>query len=246
MADIRIFDSPQELYNQAARLFHQAAVKTFHRQSSFAVALSGGSTPLPLYQRLARDQQADQLDWSKMHFFWGDERTVGPDHPDSNFRSAYDALLASRGIPTENLHRIRGEDFPKTAARSYEKELLDWFEELPPRFDLILLGMGADGHTASLFPGTSLVDPKGKEPHAWVEAVQVPKLDSWRITFTPRLINAASQVIFLVKGADKAPALQAVLEGPYQPAVYPAQLVQPENGKLTWLIDQEAAADLTD
>ena len=244
MADIRIFDSSQELYNEAARVFHQAAAEALYRQGRCSVALSGGSTPLPLYQLLTQDPKADQLDWNMIHFFWGDERTVGPDHPDSNFRSAYQALLAPRKIPSQNLHRVRGEEPPQTAAQRYERELIDWFGSTPPQFDLILLGMGADGHTASLFPGTSLVDPHRVESLSWVEAVQVPKLDSWRITFTPRLINAASQVLFLVKGADKAPALKAVIEGPDQPATVPAQLVRPEHGNLTWLIDQEAAAEL--
>jgi 6-phosphogluconolactonase len=167
---------------------------------------------------------------------------VGPDHPENNFRAGYQALLAPRGVPEVNIHRVQGELNPAEAAGGYEQDLLDWFGDPRPRFDLILLGMGNDGHTASLFPGTSLVASPKRDATTLVEAVQVPKLASWRITFTPYLINAAARVVFLVKGEEKAPALKAVLEGPDQPATYPAQLVQPRDGKLIWLIDQGAAS----
>jgi 6-phosphogluconolactonase len=244
MTDIRIFDTLDELYSAGARFFLKTAVESLRRQDRFSVALSGGSTPLPLYQRLAVDQEGGRLDWEKVHFFWGDERAVAPDHPDSNYRGVLQTLLAPRGIPVENIHRIEGEYQPEIAAGNYERDLLDWFGELPPRFDLILLGMGDDGHTASLFPGTSLVKGTSTNDLSWVDAVQVPRLESWRITFTPRLINAAAQVLFLVVGANKAKTLRAVIKGSYQPDILPAQLIQPENGKLTWLIDKDAAAEL--
>ncbi len=244
MADIHIFDTPDELYNAGSKRFLKAADETLRRQGRFAVALSGGSTPLPLYQQLAQDHRANGLDWDRIHFFWGDERPVEPGHPDSNYRGAFQALLDPRQIPTGNIHRVKGELEPADAARQYEAEILDWFEGNPPRFDLILLGMGDDGHTASLFPGTSVVSAAHNEQPTLVEAVLVPKLESWRITFTPRLINAAAQVLFMVIGEEKAKALKAVIEGPYQPATYPAQLVQPQDGSLTWLIDRDAALEL--
>ena len=242
MTDIRIFDTPDDLYSAAADLFIKVGVASLQEKDSFTVALAGGSTPLPLYQQLATDQDADPLAWDKIHFFWGDERTVGPDHPDNNFRAGYQALLEPRGVPEGNIHRIQGELKPAEAAGSYERELLDRFDGPRPRFDLILLGMGDDGHTASLFPGTSIVSTPKKDGNTLVKAVQVPKLASWRITFTPYLINAASRVVFLVAGAAKAPTLKAVLEGPYLPVTYPAQLVQPTDGELIWLIDQDAAS----
>jgi len=141
-------------------------------------------------------------------------------------------------VPLANIHRVKGDLQPEIAAKKYEQDLLNWFGVDPPRFDLILLGLGDDGHTASLFPGTKL------EEDAWVNAVHVPELESWRITFTPRLINAASRILFLVVGAEIAGVLNKVLNGPYQPETCPAQLVQPENGELFWLIDRDAAAEL--
>jgi 6-phosphogluconolactonase len=244
MTDIRIFDSPEKLYREAAEIFLGAAAAALREKGLFSVALAGGGTPLPLYQWLAENPLADQLAWDKAHFFWGDERTVGPDHPDSNYRGALHALLLPREVPPQNIHRIEGERLPEAAAKAYQEGLMEWFGNTPPRFDLILLGMGDDGHTASLFPGTKLVETPKSDQLSWIEAVEVPQLDTWRITFTPRLINNASQVLFLVRGSDKAQALKAVLEGPYLPTTYPAQLVQPENGQLVWLVDQDAAADL--
>jgi 6-phosphogluconolactonase len=238
MAEIRIFKTPENLYSEAIAIFLSAGTEAQRNQASFSVALSGGSTPLPLYQRLAENGKGDQLNWEKIHFFWGDERAVGPDHPDSNYGEAFQALLKPRGVPDPNIHRIEGERQPENAAQKYEQDLLEWFGEIPPRFDLILLGLGDDGHTASLFPGTKL------SGSAWVNAIHVPKLESWRITMSPRLINAASLVLFLVIGAEKARALNKVLNGPYHPEIYPAQLIQPENGELIWLIDKDAAAEL--
>jgi 6-phosphogluconolactonase len=238
MAEIRIFNTPEELYREATAFFLTTGIDAQRNQGLFSVALSGGSTPLPLYRRLAEHGEGDRLDWTRVHFFWGDERAVSPDHPDSNYREAFQTLLEPRRVPDTNIHRVEGESQPEIAAQKYEGDLLDWFGETPPRFDLILLGLGSDGHTASIFPGTKLLES------AWVNAVHVPKLESWRITATPQLINAASRVLFLVIGGDKARALKAVLTGTYQPETYPAQLVQPKNGELIWLIDRDAAAEL--
>ena len=225
-----------------AEIFIASACAAVEVRGRFVCALAGGTTPGRLYSMLARPEYSSRIPWEHCFLFFGDERCVPRDHPDSNFRGGYQALLEPRGVPEGNIHRIQGELKPAEAAGSYEQDLLDWFGDPRPRFDLILLGMGDDGHTASLFPGTSLVASPKRDGSSLVEAVQVPKLANWRITFTPYLINAASMVVLLVTGAAKASALKAVLEGPYQPAVYPAQLVQPANGKLTWLIDQDAAS----
>jgi 6-phosphogluconolactonase len=239
---IQIYQSQTELIEASGDLFIRSVLNSFEEKSLVSVCLSGGSTPLPLYQFLAESKKADQLDWQRIHFFWGDERTVPPDHPDSNYFQAYQALLAVRQVPESNIHRIKGEMDPDEAAKKFQVELLDWFGPTsPPRFDLILLGMGDDGHTASLFPETNLV--KDPEEYEWIAANWVPKLNSWRISFTPKLINAAFRVVFLVAGINKAPALAQVLEGSSQPEIYPSQLINPE-GELFWLLDTAAASQL--
>ncbi len=244
MTDIHIHNNPAELYTKAAGVFLQTGAEALDRQGIFSVALSGGSTPLPLYRKLAVDPAADSLDWNKAHFFWGDERAVGPDHPDSNFGEAYHSLLEPRAVPLKNIHRIEGELPPETASQKYQKDLLDWFGDTPPRFDLIMLGLGSDGHTASLFPVKIPGESSSDSEKTWVKAVYVPGMDSWRITFTARLINAASKIMFLVIGRNKARTLNQVINGPYIPDTFPAQLIQPDNGQLIWLVDQDAAAEL--
>lgn len=242
MRDIQIFETREELYNEAAGIFLQAGTEAILNQGRFSIGLSGGSTPLPLYRLLAQAKTTGSLDWHNSHFFWGDERSVGPDHPQSNYREAFQSLLSPLEIPSQNIHRIQGENQPGRAAREYEKDLLTWFDEDPPKFDLILLGMGDDGHTASLFPGTTLVKKALAGQTSWVEEVYVPQLDSWRISMTPRLINAASLILFLITGRNKASTLRQVLDGPHQPETYPIQLIQPRAGQQIWLLDGEAAA----
>lgn len=210
----------------------------------FSLALAGGSTPRGLYERLATPEVASQLPWDCMHVFWGDERHVPPDHPESNYRMAYEALLSKVPVPSHQIHRIRGElPNPAEAAARYERELRDAFAVSSdvPRFDLILLGMGEDGHTASLFPGSQVIHETTKLVAApWVE-----RLHAYRITLTPVVLNAARHVWFLVCGEAKARALEAVLEGPYDPETYPAQLVRPRDGHVMWFVDASAAARLT-
>lgn len=239
---LRIFADQNELIKAAAELFLDCAASAIRQEGRFAVALAGGTTPLPLYQCLGSNRLADQADWKRIHFFWGDERAVPPDHPESNFQGANRSLLVPRNIPRENIHRVWGELDPVQAASSYQEEILRFFQGTAPRFDLILLGLGADGHTASLFPGTKVVSHL--EDHQWVAANQVPPLNRWRITFTSPLINAAAQVVFLASGRSKSSALQAVLQGPYQPNLFPAQLIKPRPGKLIWLVDSQAASSL--
>ena len=208
----------------------------------FSVALSGGSTPRALFSALASDAYRDRIEWSRVFVFWSDERCVPPDHADSNYRMARETLLSRVPLPPGSVHRMRGEVNPEQAALEYEQTVRR--EVLPrdglPSLDLILLGMGPDGHTASLFPGTPALHDSAR----LVAANYVPKLNAHRITFTPPLINAASNVIFLVAGADKADVLRAVLEGEYKPDVLPSQVVRPTDGSLTWLVDRAAAGRL--
>ncbi|GAP63498.1 6-phosphogluconolactonase [Ardenticatena maritima] len=209
-----------------------------------SLALAGGSTPREVYRLLATPTWRDRLDWSRVHVFWGDERTVPPDHPDSNYRMAHEALLAHVPIPPENIHRMAGEQPPDVAAAAYAEELRAHFG-LPfgawPRFDLILLGMGDDGHTASLFPHTDALCDWEHLTHA----LFVPKLNTWRLTLTVPTINHARHVLFLVRGAPKAATVARVLEGVFAPKTFPAMLIHPRDGTLTWLLDRDAAHQLT-
>lgn len=241
--DLRIYANGDELSQAAAELFVQRAQAAVARQGRFTVALSGGSTPRPTYERLASPAVRDAVPWQDTHVFWGDERFVPPDHPDSNYRMALEALLSKVPVPDENVHRMAGELPPKTAAQVYAEVLRDVFGlsagELP-RFDLILLGLGGDGHTASLFPGTDVLHEDTK----LVAAHYVEKHAAYRLTLTPPVINNAAHVVFVVAGERKADTLQRVLEGPHQPETLPAQLARPTDGRLTWLVDEAAAGAL--
>jgi len=242
--EVRILPDAAAITRRAAPLFVQAAQEAVATSDSFTVALSGGSTPKSLYSLLADDVGLRaQLPWEKMHFFFGDERHVPPDHPDSNFRMANEALFARALVKPSRITRIKGEyaDAEK-AALEYEQALRGYFiieAGALPRFDLVLLGMGAEGHTLSLFPGTKALHAP---PDRIVVRNWVGKLYTERITLTAPAVNQANRVIFLVTRADKAPALKAVLEGPYEPEQLPAQLIQPAHGKLLWLVDKAAGA----
>lgn len=230
---------------RAAELFVTLAQRAAEVEGNrFTVALSGGETPKRLYTLLSTAPYAAQIPWERVHVFWGDERHVPPDDPESDYLMAYEALLSKVPIPAENVHRIRAE-LPDAAeaARSYEQDLRGFFSLQPdelPRFDLILLGMGPDAHTASLFPGVdALHDTERLVAAPWVE-----KFNTYRITLTPRVLNNAATVAFLVSGAGKAAVLRDVLEGPRQPDLFPAQLITPANGALLWLLDEAAAAQM--
>ena len=211
----------------------------------FTLVLSGGTTPRRLYQLLAAPPFREQVDWPRIEFFWGDERPVPPDHEDSNFRMARLALLAPLNIPAAHIHRIAAEQADRDgAARTYAAEIARLFscstDGAPPTFDLVLLGMGPDGHTASLFPHTAAVN----ETKRWVVANFVPQLTTERVTLTAPILNHATTVVFLVAGADKAAALAEVLEGPRHPQEFPAQLIEPA-GRTLWLVDRDAASRLS-
>jgi 6-phosphogluconolactonase len=238
MALVEVLPDRPSLMRAAAEQFvGQAALATAAR-GRFAVALSGGSTPGDLYALLATEDLARRIDWPHVHVFWGDERCVPPDHPQSNYRMANEKLLSRVPLPAGNIHRIRGEDDPKRAAAAYEALLRRELGE--GGFDLVLLGMGDNGHTASLFPGL----PGVTEPARWVLAQYVEVVSMWRVTMTPVAINAAARVTFLVTGPDKADRLRDVLEGPAQPEVLPSQAIRPAPGELQWLVDAAAAARL--
>jgi len=237
------------LQRTAAALFVKAAVEAIRSRGIFTVVLSGGSTPKGAYSLLAEDETLrKQVAWAQVRFFFGDERHVPPDHPDSNFRMAHEAMLSRLPIDPNQVSRIKGEYADASrAAEEYERDLRSAAtanglaaDDGVPVFDLVLLGLGPDGHTASLFPGTSALH----EQRRLVVANRVAKLDTDRITLTAPVLNGASDVLFLIQGADKAEALHAVLEGPYDPDRLPAQLIRPRHGRLRWLADPAAAARL--
>ena len=236
------------LAHAAAESFVAAAARAIADHERFVVALSGGSTPQRLYELLAREPFASRVSWPRVHLVWGDERCVPPTAPDSNFRMARVALLDHVSPPAENIHRIHGEDDPARAAASYEavlRELLQTPSGSPSlesgrRIDLALLGLGDNGHTASIFPGSAAVDERVR----WVMADYVPAVSMWRITLTAPVLNAAAEILFLVSGGTKASVVERVLEGPHQPHELPAQLIAPAKGRMQWVLDRAAAAEL--
>ena len=240
MSGIKIYPDADHLARGAAEHFATLAGEAITARGQFAVALSGGSTPRVTYALLAAEDFAAPVDWSRVHVFWGDECCVPPDHPDSNYRMAKETLLDHVSLPASNVHRIQGEMEPEAAAQAYAAELRAFFGTQWPAFDLALLGMGNDGHTASLFPGSAAL----RERMRAVVAVTADYEDrpAHRVTLTAPAINAARQVLFLVAGAAKAETLQAVLEGPAER--FPAQLVRPTSGQLVWLVDRAAASRL--
>lgn len=244
--NIRIVESTEALSRAAAERFVACAKKAIDERGRFTVALSGGSTPRDFYALLANPDApyCGQLAWDKIHFFWGDERQVPPDHAESNYRMADEAMLSKVPLPAENVHRIQAEmPDPTAAAQAYEDELRRFFQ--PPNgevpvFDLALLGLGPDGHTASLFPQT----PALHEKQRWVVDNWVQKLHKHRITLTVPVICHARDLLFLVAGGEKAIALRDVFHGPYHPDQWPAQVFRHSCGHVEWIIDQLAARQL--
>ncbi len=243
-AEIRTLTTPQELFSAAAEEVVRTAKQAVAQRGRFTIALAGGSTPKSLYNLLAANARAT-LPWDQMFFFWGDERHVPPTNPDSNYRMADETMLSKIPVAAGNVFRIAAENpDAAAAAASYEQTLRKFFQleaGQVPTFDLILLGMGPDGHTASLFPGTAALQEKSRlvVPN-WVE-----KLKASRITLTLPVLNGARCVMFLVSGTDKATVLRAVLEEDVPAEQYPSKLVRPGNGKLIWLVDRAAASSLS-
>jgi len=243
---VQIFTTCAEIASYASKEVARIAAEAVVSRGVFSVALAGGSTPKMLYALLAEHPTLrNSLPWDKMQVFFGDERHVGPGHADSNFQMATDAMLSKVPLPQQQIHRVRGE-YPDTAqaAAEYEEEIRRTFVLKSgefPRFDLILLGMGNEGHTLSLFPGTKALH----ESQRIVTRNWVGKLYTERITLTAPAANMAANIIFMVTGSDKACALKAVLEGPHEPEQLPAQLIQPTTGSLYWLIDAAAGSMLS-
>jgi len=241
--EIRTLTTPQELYAAAAEEVVRTANEAVAQRARFTIVLSGGSTPKSLYNLLATNART-ALPWDRMFFFWGDERHVPPTDPDSNYGMADETLLSKIPVPAGNVFRIKAENPDAAAvAEAYEQTILKFFQLKSgevPNFDLILLGMGPDGHTASLFPGTTALQEKSRLVVAnWVE-----KMKTHRITLTLPVLNAARCVTFLVSGTDKASVLRAVLEEDVPEEQYPSKLVRPAAGKLIWLLDRAAASQL--
>lgn len=233
---VRIYETPEELSREAARDFVERAEAAVAERGRFAVALAGGSTPEATYRELARDYSGRDF-WRYTHAFFGDERTVPPEDEDSNYRMAREALLDR--VRAGGVYRMKGELTPEMAAAEYEREMQGFFGAAPV-FDLILLGIGSDGHTASLFPGTPALEVADR----WTVANPVKKLSTERITLTAPVINAARAVQFLVAGESKAEAVSKILDGEAAPNEYPSKMIRLENGDLTWLLDTAAASAL--
>ena len=234
---IQVSSDSKDLARGAAEYFVARSGEAVAQKGFFTVALSGGSTPKILYELLADPNEPfhAQVPWSRTHFFWSDERHVPPDHPDSNYRMAHEAMLSRVPVPASNVHRVRSEN-PNAdeAAAEYEQTLLQLTKQTLPQLDLILLGLGNDGHTASIFPGSEVLD----ETKRLVAAPWVEKLNTFRITMTLPLLNNGAAVVFLVSGAEKAEIVKKVIEGP---KLYPAQAVAPTHGQLLWMLDKAAA-----
>lgn len=237
---ISVYPDYEALSQAAANLFLEQAMRASEAGTYFSVALSGGSTPRRTYELLAEPPIRDQVPWSLVQVFWGDERCVPLDDPRSNANMAFQTLINKVPIPSEQVHPISCASDPDRSAGEYETLLRGYFTDEPPRFDLIFLGLGENGHTASLFPGTQVL----KEVKRWVTGVYVAEQDLYRVTLTIPVINHAATIVFLVAGSEKSQVLHHVREGAFEPERLPAQLIKPQDGELLWMADQEAAAQL--
>lgn len=229
-----------ELAAKAANWFVEYVNKVLQTKDRCTIALAGGNTPKKLYELLASDAYKNKIDWSKLHFFWGDERYVPFDDERNNAKMVSDILLNHVPVPKEHIHIMRTDIEPEQSAAEYESILKDYFGEEGPSFDVVLLGMGNDGHTLSLFPGNDNIHEKEK----WVMAFYLDAQKMYRITLTTTIVNRACEVVFLVTGADKAVPLFQVLYGEHDPELYPTQLIQPYNTAPVWFIDSAAATEI--
>jgi len=235
---VQVFQTKAQLVRATVnRIIHtiERSVRTTGRCS---IVLAGGNTPRDVYGMLACSPSKNRINWDLLHLFWGDERAVPPDHPDSNFHMVHEALLGHITIPQENIHRIFGELGPRKAASRYSDELEQYFLGQAKKFDLILLGLGEDGHTASIFPRTEAVSEATKS----VGAVFVPQLKAWRVTMMLPLINAAKSIIFLISGSEKSQIVRNLMDLQSPESRWPASMVQPEDGSLHWFLDSSAAS----
>jgi 6-phosphogluconolactonase len=238
--ELHLFKDADALSAEAAKWIADCITATLQNQDRFTIVLSGGSTPKKLHTILAASPYKEQIDWTKLHVFWGDERAVPIDDVRNNARMAFDTLLDHVPIPRNQIHIMNTALDPESAAAEYERILRRYFDETGPTFDLLLLGMGDDGHTLSLFPGKPIIHEERK----WVAAYFLREQNMFRITLTAPVANRSHKVAFLVAGDSKANALKEVIEGDYRPDVYPSQIIDPEDGEVHWFLDKAAAAKL--
>ncbi|HEV8514753.1 MAG TPA: 6-phosphogluconolactonase [Cyclobacteriaceae bacterium] len=239
--NLRVFKTTDELNIAAAEFVIAEAKEAIAARGRFIISLSGGQTPNGLYSLLAKSPWREQIEWIKTFIFWGDERYARFDDDRNNAHHAKSILFDNIGIPSSNIHFIDVNLQPDEAAKDYEKDIKAFFGNEALRFDLVLLGLGENGHTASLFPGTNVIDEKGEG----VRDLYVGEEKMYRITMTAPLINQARHILFLVTGINKSEVLKNILSEPYQPQKYPAQLINPNNGELHWFVDEGAAALMT-
>lgn len=239
--ELNIFSTPEEVTRNLAKRITAIANEAVDNDGSFSIALSGGNSPKQLYELLASPPLAEEFPWEDTFFFFGDERYVPADHPDNNALMARQAMLQKRNVDEHNILAIDTRLSPADAARDYEKQIREHFGTDAPKLDLILLGLGDDAHTASLFPHTKVLD----ENQALVKEVHLLDKDVWRITMTRKLINDAHKIIFFTFGSKKAEAVKQVLEGEEYAYKYPSQLIRPVDGQLSWFMDEAAASLLT-
>ncbi|RYF73672.1 MAG: 6-phosphogluconolactonase [Cytophagaceae bacterium] len=237
---ITITENPADLAQKAAEWIADYAELILEQRDRFTIALSGGSTPKALHELLAKPPLRDRIDWSRVHVFWGDERFVPLTDEKNNARMAFDTLLDHVPVPADQIHVMNTDLPPEASMADYGKVLHKYFDGHAHTFDLVLLGMGDDGHTLSLFPGTEVVN----EDRDWTKAFFLTQQDMFRLTLTAPIVNKAAAVLFLVAGANKADALYEVLHGKYQPYKYPSQRIKPDTDEFVWFVDKAAAAKL--
>ena len=237
---LHVFDNPEILSENLAEWICTLVQKTLKQQQSFSLVLSGGSTPKILYEKLASEKYKGRIEWERVRIFWGDERVVPFTDNRNNAKMAFDTLLNKVNVLASQVHIMRTDIEPNFSVAEYRKMLHTYFDSTHHSFDLVLLGMGDDGHTLSLFPGSTIID----DNYHWVNSVFNEQQEMYRITLMPALINKAKKIVFMVDGEKKANTLEKVLEGPQQPQQLPAQLIQPASGELHWFLDKAAAKNL--
>jgi 6-phosphogluconolactonase len=237
--NIEVYQCAEELEQRAAEKIILLINKAISERGVCSIALSGGETPRPVYRIMGSSPIKERIDWSRVHLFFTDERLVPPTDPQSNFGMINREFISHINISSRNIHRIAGEKKPELAAADYERELCEYFSNQNIRFDIVLLGLGEDGHTASIFPGTKVV----QEEEALVAAVYIQSLSIWRVTLTYRSINSAREILFLVSGKKKRFIVQHILKTPAMREEYPAMLIQPVDGNILWMLDKDAAEE---
>lgn len=237
---LHIYKSKEELSEAMASWMCEVIENTLKEQEYFTLVLSGGSTPQLLYKSLVSDKFKDKINWNRIHVFWGDERAVPYADERNNARMAHELLLNHVDIPASHVHIMRTDIEPNFSTDAYRKMLHDFFDNTSTTFDLVLLGMGDDGHTLSLFPGSPIIE----DHKHWVNTVYNTDQAMYRITLMPKIVNRAVKIAFMAEGEKKAKMLQQVLQGPYEPSKYPAQIIKPTEGELHWFVDEAAAQEL--